>query len=278
MLAFDRRAARITWTAFLVVAALAVVFAVRRTLLVFFLAVFFSYMIFPLVKRIEPMIPLRAKRLVATSLVFVLLAVAVTVVLSLIGPPLAGQASWTACYASLQVVNDPANIDRVPLPDWLGPYRAKMAEFVREHLPDGDSAVPIAKQVGQTALRLFGDMIYVVLIPILAFLFITNGVAMRDGFLELDRRGPTSTDVGSTSSPDLDKLLRPLHPRPRAALGRRRSSATPIFFHGGGRGPYAHRPRRARRRAEVHSGHRAARRGGGRRSSSRPSGGTTTSA
>ena len=64
--------------------------------------------------------------------------------------------------------------DRVPLPDWLAPYREKMAEFVREHLPDSDTAMPLAKQVGQTALRLFGDMVYVVLIPILAFLFITR--------------------------------------------------------------------------------------------------------
>ena len=205
MLAFDRRAARITWTVFLVVAALAVVFAVRRTLLVFFLAVFFSYMIFPLVKRIEPMIPLRAKRLVATSLVFVLLAVAITVVLSLIGPPLAGQASRLAARIP-QVVNDPAIFDRVPLPDWLGPYRAKMAEFVREHLPDGDSAVPIAKQVGQTALRLFGDMIYVVLIPILAFLFITNGAAMRDSFLSWTAEG-RHPPMWEHIVADLDKLF-----------------------------------------------------------------------
>lgn len=205
MLAFERRAARITWTVFLVVAALGAVYAVRRTLLVFFLAIFFSYMIFPLVKRIEPMIPLRSARLVATSIVFVLLAIAVVVLIALVGPPLAGQASRLAARLP-QVLNDPGMFDRVPMPEWLDPYRAKMAEFVREHLPDSESAVPIAKTLGQTALRLFGDMIFAVLIPILAFLFIIGGAAMRDSFLSWTAEGRHVT-MWQHIVADLDKLF-----------------------------------------------------------------------
>ncbi len=205
MLAFDRRAARITWTVFLVVAALGAVYAVRRTLLVFFLAIFFSYMLYPLVKRIERMIPTRHARLIATALVFVVLAVVVTVLLTLVGPPLAGQASRLAAKIP-QVVSDPHMFDRIPFPDWLAPYREQMAEFVRDHLPDSDSAVPIAKKVGQTALTVFGDMIYVVLIPILAFLFITNGAAMRDGFLDWTAEGRHSP-MWQLIVADLDKLF-----------------------------------------------------------------------
>ncbi len=205
MLAFDRRAARITWTVFLVAAALGVVYTVRRTLLVFFLAIFFSYMIFPLVKRIEPMIPSRHARLIATTIIFVFLAVAVTVVLALIGPPLAGQASRLAARIP-QVVSDPGMFDKIPMPDWLAPYRERMVEFVREHLPDSSSAVPIAKRVGQTALKLFGDMVFVVLIPILAFLFITNGVAMRDSFLGWTAEGRHSP-MWQHIVADLDKLF-----------------------------------------------------------------------
>ena len=205
MLAFDRRAARITWTVFLVAAAIGVVYAVRRTLLVFFLAIFFSYMLFPLVKRIEPMIPTRHARLVATTLVFLLLAVAVTVLLALIGPPLASQASHLAARIP-QVLSDPHLFDHIPLPDWLAPYRERMAEFARDHLPDSTSAVPIAKRVGQTALKVFGDMIYVVLIPILAFLFITNGAAMRDSFLSWTAEG-RHLPMWQHIVADLDKLF-----------------------------------------------------------------------
>ena len=205
MLAFDRRAARVTWTVFLVAAAILAVYAVRRTLLVFFLAIFFSYILFPLVKRIERMIPLRSARLVATSIVFVLFALVVFAVLALIGPPLAGQASRLAARIP-QVLNDPGMFDRVPLPDWLAPYRGRMAEFVREHLPDSDSAMPIARRVGQTALRLFGDMVFTVLIPILAFLFITGGAAMRDSFLSWTAEGRHSP-MWQHIVADLDRLF-----------------------------------------------------------------------
>jgi predicted PurR-regulated permease PerM len=205
MLAFDRRAARVTWTVFLVAAALLAVFAVRRTLLVFFLAIFFSYMLYPLVRRIEQAIPLRSARTIATTIVFVLLTIGVVVVLAVLGPPLAGQASRLAARIP-QALNDPGLFDRIPLPDWLDPYRARMVEFVREHLPDIDSAVPIAKQVGQTALRVFGDMIYVVLIPILSFLFITGGAAMRDGFLGWTAEGRHSP-MWQHIVADLDRLF-----------------------------------------------------------------------
>lgn len=205
MLAFDRRAARVTWTIFLVAAALFAVYAVRRTLLVFFLAIFFSYMLYPLVRRIERMIPLRSARMVATALVFVLLVAVVGAVLAVVGPPLASQASRLAVRIP-QVVNDPGMFDRIPLPDWLAPYRERMAEFVREHLPDSDSAVPIARQVGQTALRVFGDMIFTILIPILAFLFITGGAAMRDGFLSWTAEGRHSP-MWQHIVADLDKLF-----------------------------------------------------------------------
>ena len=205
MLAFDRRAARVTWTVFLVAAAIGAVYAVRRTLLVFFLAIFFSYMLYPLVRRIEQMIPLRSARMVATAIVFVLLGIVVAVIFAIVGPPLAGQASRLAARIP-QVVNDPNMFDRVPFPDWLAPYRETMAEFVREHLPDSDTAMPLAKQVGQTALRLFGDMIFIVLIPILAFLFITGGAAMRDGFLGWTAEGRHSP-MWQHIVADLDKLF-----------------------------------------------------------------------
>lgn len=205
MLAFDRRAAKVTWTVFLVIAALFVVYSVRRTLLVFFLAIFFSYMLFPLVRRIELMIPLRAARTVATSIVFLLLALIVAGLIALIGPPLADQASTLAARIP-EVVKDPRMFDRVPLPDVLAPYRDRMAEFVREHLPTGASAMPIARQVGQTALRVLGDMLFVILIPILAFLFIIGGAAMREAFLSWTAEGSHSP-MWQHIVDDLDRLF-----------------------------------------------------------------------
>ena len=258
MLAFDRRAARITWTVFLVAAAIGVVYAVRRTLLVFFLAIFFSYMLFPLVKRIEPMIPPRHARLVATTLVFVLLAVAVTVLLALIGPPLAGQASHLAARIP-QVVNDPHLFDRVPLPDWLAPYRERMAEFVREHLPDSDSAVPIAKQRradGAERVRRH-DLCRPDPDPRLPVHHQRRGDARQ--LPELDRRGPPLADVAAHRRRPR-QALRPLHPCPGAAVGGHVRQLLDLLL--GRRRAVRHRPRRHRRGARVHPGDRPAGRRG----------------
>ena len=49
MLGFDPRAARVTWTAGLVLIAFALAWLVRHTLFVFVLALFFAYMVWPLV-------------------------------------------------------------------------------------------------------------------------------------------------------------------------------------------------------------------------------------
>ncbi len=54
MLGFDVRTARATWTVALVVLAIYATYSIRRTLFVFVLAVFFSYLLYPLVRRLKP--------------------------------------------------------------------------------------------------------------------------------------------------------------------------------------------------------------------------------
>ena len=43
--------------------------------------------------------------------------------------------------------------------------------------------MPLARQVGQTALQIAGNLIFVVLIPVLAFLLIKDAGGMRDRYL-----------------------------------------------------------------------------------------------
>ena len=66
--------------------------------------------------------------------------------------------------------------------------------------------MPIVRQVGQTALRLFGDLIFVILIPILSFLFIIGGASMRDSFLLWTAEGRHSP-MWQHIVADLDKLF-----------------------------------------------------------------------
>ena len=183
MLGYNRRAAKFAWTVALVAIALVAVYAIRKTLFIFLLAVFFSYMVYPAVQRLAHYTPRRFPHSAATATVFALILALVGLAAVLAGPPIADQASTLANNLPA-LVKDPQVLNRVPLPDWAEPYRARAASFVKEQFASGTSvALPIAKQVGQVALVIASNSIYVILIPILSFLFIKDATEMRDRFL-----------------------------------------------------------------------------------------------
>jgi predicted PurR-regulated permease PerM len=207
MLGFDRRTAKIAWTVSLVATGLFAIYNIRRTLLVFVLAIFFSYMVYPLVHWAERFMPQRRHtHVVATALVFVLLLLVLIGVGALAGPPIADQASRLA--EQLPKLTQGENLlQRLPLPNWLAPYRDSIANFISQNLQSGTQfAVPLARQVGQTALQVAGNLIFVVLIPVLAFLLIKDASEMRDRYLAwADERRHAS--MWRTLIDDLDKLL-----------------------------------------------------------------------
>ncbi len=207
MLGFDRRTAKIAWTVSLVATGLFATYSIRRTLLVFVLAIFFSYMVYPLVHWAEEAMPRRRHtHVVATALVFILLLLVLIGVGALAGPPIADQASRLA--EQLPKLTQGENLlQRLPLPQWLAPYRDSIASFISQNLQSGTQfAVPLARQVGQTVLQVAGNLIFVVLIPVLAFLLIKDASEMRERYLTwaAERRHAT---MWRALIDDLDKLL-----------------------------------------------------------------------
>ena len=206
MLGFDRRAAKAAWTVSLVALALVTLYAVRSTVFVLVLALFFAYMVYPLVARVSKLAPKRVSHTLATGLVFALLLIALAIVISLIGPPIAEQAS-TLSQQIPTLSSGPHILDKVPLPDWLSGYRGRLAQFINDNLKSGTAyAMPIAKNVAAGALTVASNMIYVVLIPILAFLLIKDGSAMRDWFLGWTDRSDHAR-MWKRIVDDLDTLL-----------------------------------------------------------------------
>jgi predicted PurR-regulated permease PerM len=184
MLGFDVRTARATWTVALVVLALYATYSIRRTLFVFVLAVFFSYMLAPLVRRLRQHAPKRLSHTASTAIIFGLLILAIAALLAVVVPPIVDQAARLSEQLP-QLVHGSNVIDRLPLPDWLRPYRDRIVEFVRENLASGRAAaVPLARQVAHVVILVAANMLFVVLIPILAFLMITDGATMRARYLQ----------------------------------------------------------------------------------------------
>jgi predicted PurR-regulated permease PerM len=58
----DIRAARITWTVLLIALAVFLIYSIRTTLLVMLCAVFFAYLLLPLVQRVDRQLPARVPR------------------------------------------------------------------------------------------------------------------------------------------------------------------------------------------------------------------------
>ena len=133
MLGFDVRTARATWTVALVVLAIYATYSIRRTLFVFVLAVFFSYLLSPLVRRLRQHAPKRLSHTASTAIIFGLLIAAIAALLALIAPPIVDQASKLSeqlpqLVRGSNVIDAPAAArmaDAVPRPHHRVPARER---------------------------------------------------------------------------------------------------------------------------------------------------------
>lgn len=188
MLGFDRRAARVTWTVALVLLAMLALYAIRKTAFVFLLAVFLSYVVYPAVQRVVRSTPRWFSHTAATASVFGLILIVVITGASLLGPPISDQASALAMQLPA-LLSDPHLAERIPLPEWMAPYRPRLTALVQTQISAGASVSSVVKQLGSIALVIAANLIYVLLIPILAFLLVKDASVMRDAFLEWVRKG-----------------------------------------------------------------------------------------
>ena len=85
MLGFDRRAARYTWTALLVLLLLLLIYAMRQTLFVFTLAILFAYLLAPLVNVLDRLLPTSRTRTPALALAYVLVVAILVIAVIQIG-------------------------------------------------------------------------------------------------------------------------------------------------------------------------------------------------
>ena len=190
MLPWDTKVARATFTAIMVGVAVYGVYLVRRTLLVFLLGIVLAYMIYPLVRRLERLRFQRAPRWVPAATAFVIVLLAVAAIAASLGPPIAAQA--TAFTDQVPSLLQRANtVETWPVPEFLKPYAGRLADFVRAQVQGGvTAALPLAREVGTGLLHVAGDVLLVVLVPILALLFLLSAPAIRTALARLTARQP----------------------------------------------------------------------------------------
>jgi predicted PurR-regulated permease PerM len=73
----------------------------------------------------------------------------------------------------------------------MEPLRARIVEAVRGQLQGGpDRAMPFAQRIGTDIVRFAGNLVYLVVVPILSFLLIKDAARLHDGAIGLMTPGP----------------------------------------------------------------------------------------
>ena len=179
MLGFDSRAARWTWTAAVVLMALWLVYLLRSTLFLFILAVLFAYLLAPLVNVIDRLLPGKRTRTPALALAYVLVVGLVVLAASLIGSRVVQQANLLA-----QTFPN-------TFKGWEAAFQDKVPDSMKDEITQRVNAVVGSiPGYGLRFLALLGNLIYVVIIPILSFLFLKDGPMMKAHFVGLMEPGP----------------------------------------------------------------------------------------
>ena len=189
MPAIDRTAARYTFTAALVLLLLALVYVVRSTLFIFSLALLFAYLISPLVNLLDRVLPASRTRTPALALSYVIFVAAVVLVGILVGSRVVDQAR--ALGKRLPDLMAKWEEPSPKASDTINSLKAELVDHVRTEVVkqtnDLFAALPAA---GMTFLSLVSNLIFVVIVPVLAFLFLKDGELIRQHILDLVPAGP----------------------------------------------------------------------------------------
>ncbi|MFN7923795.1 MAG: AI-2E family transporter [Bryobacteraceae bacterium] len=175
MLGLDARAARVTWTVFLVAVTLFALYSIRTVLLVFILSILLAYVMSPVIALVDRFASRKIPRPVSMGVAYLLLIALATGILVTVGTEIAKEA--TALAQTLpQYIQNPKRLEQLPLPAWLQSQKQAIIDFIVEQVQEHQSEiVPMLTATGKTILGALGNVIYVVLIPILSFFLLKEG-------------------------------------------------------------------------------------------------------
>jgi predicted PurR-regulated permease PerM len=189
MLGLDRRAALTTWTVALTALLLTLVYLVRKTIFVFVLALLFAYLLSPLVNLLDRVLPTNKTRTLALGLAYVIFVGVVVLIGTQIGSRVVEQATSLG-QRFPQMLNSWEQSAAGP-PTPVNSLRQQIIERAKSEIGarSGDILETLSK-AGLKAITVASDVIYVVVIPILAFFFLKDGALIRQHILDIVEEGP----------------------------------------------------------------------------------------
>jgi predicted PurR-regulated permease PerM len=180
MLGIDARAARAAWTVLLVALAAVTVYLIRRTILIFVAALLVAYLLAPLVDLLDRLTPRRMPRVLSLAAVYLLLLGVVGFTSAAVGSRILQEASQIAGNVP-EWLRSADPLGNLPVPEWLEGWKARIVETIKAELEANTrQLVPLVGQVGQGILSLVSNLGFVILVPILSFLFLKDAARFRE--------------------------------------------------------------------------------------------------
>jgi predicted PurR-regulated permease PerM len=182
----DVRTARVLVTLLAFGVAGVLLYTVRKTLVVVLFAILFAYLLDPAVTWVQHTSPFfKEKRTWAIAQVYVALAIVLGAVFVWIGPLLASQGE--ALGRTMPSLLDKVTTGRViwqigAKHGWSNNTQVRVEQFVREHRED---IMAWIKHFGFYAAHLVENIVWLVIIPILAIFFLKDGRDMSNAGIDL---------------------------------------------------------------------------------------------
>jgi predicted PurR-regulated permease PerM len=184
MLGIDKRAARYTWTAALILLFLCLVYLMRRTLFLFIVALLFAYLLAPLVNVIDRLIPADRTRNWALALAYLIFVGVLFVFVTQVGSRAIEEANSLA--KSMPAVLDKLEQPAPLVPNGANSLKAQIGQKVQEQIAKSSGSLfAYLPNLGAKILSVAGNLVYVVIVPILGFFFLKDGREIPRQFLEL---------------------------------------------------------------------------------------------
>ena len=178
---------RATWSVLFVCGLVALLWLLRDVLFLLTVALFFSYMMAPVVGLVERRLPksMEKARELALLLVYVgFLAIMLTGVTWVVGQAVE-QGMGLAKKIPELAKHQEETLLRFPLPGWLEPARASLLEWA-QHLVEGgfEQFLPFLKTISGQLLSGLGSVMPFLLVPVFAFFFLKDSHLLSGAILE----------------------------------------------------------------------------------------------
>jgi predicted PurR-regulated permease PerM len=163
-----------------------------------------AHLLAPIVDRIHWWIPPSGSRAPAIAVVYLLLLGVVVALAIVVGSKIVEEGTTLAGRLPSAIPTDP--LASLPLPKWLESSRADVDQVIRTRIQQLDQdVVPMLTSAGEQVVTGIGNIFRLILIPILSFFALKDGVRIRRALVGAVR--PGSRDLLEDILNDLHLLL-----------------------------------------------------------------------